>query len=94
MELTRSRGRLTGGGGVFITYKDDEQIRALTHLLIEEGVEVNDVHSVSVTRHLRGRSSVEASAALKRTMDPYDLLNPGKWETDAADFATVQTAAG
>jgi FAD/FMN-containing dehydrogenase len=93
MELTRSRGRLTGGGGVFITYKNDEQIRALTQLLVEEGVEVNDVHSVSVTRHLRGRSSVDASAALKRTMDPYGLLNPGKWETDDDDIASVQMPA-
>jgi len=93
MELTRSRGRLTGGGGVFITYKDDEQIRALTQLLIDEGVEVNDVHSLSVTRHRRGHSSADGSAALKRTMDPYGLLNPGKWEADAADFASAPMVA-
>jgi FAD/FMN-containing dehydrogenase len=84
MEITRSRGRLTGGGGVFINYRDDDQIHALTQLLMEESVEVNDVHSVSVPRHRQGQSSAVDSAALKRTMDPFGLLNPGKWETDAA----------
>jgi hypothetical protein len=93
MEITRSHGRLVGGGGVFIPYRDDEQIRELTRLLIEEGVEVNDVHSVSVSRHLAGRQSAGGSAALKKSMDPYGLLNPGKWETDAAALATVESSS-
>jgi FAD/FMN-containing dehydrogenase len=78
MELTRSRGRLTGGGGIFIEYKHEDQIRALTQMLIEEGVEVHDVHTMSVEHHRQGRYAGHEGAAFKRTMDPYDLLNPGK----------------
>jgi FAD/FMN-containing dehydrogenase len=93
MEITRSRGRLTGSGGVFITYQDDEQIRTLAQMLADEGVDVHDVHSLSVTRHRRGApSSVDGSAALKRAMDPYGLLNPGKSETDAAASAAAEAA--
>ena len=83
MELTRNGGRLTGGGGVFIKYKDEAQIRALSQLLIEEGVEVNDIHTISVERHRRSRYAGDDSAAFKRDMDPYDLLNPGKSQADA-----------
>lgn len=92
MEITRSRGHLRGGAGVFMIYKDDKQIRAMTQLLIEEGVEVSDVHSVSVTSHLRS-SLVDGSAALKKTLDPYGLLNPGKFEVDAAELDTPLTPA-
>ena len=91
MEIIRSRSRLAGSGGVYITFEDEAQIRALTQLLIEEGVEVHDVHSVSVTGHLRGRSSVAGSAALKRAMDPFGLLNPGKWEPDTSSLVSRPT---
>jgi hypothetical protein len=40
-----------------------------------------------VARHRRGRFSDDGSAALKQTMDPYGLLNPGKWESDPGAVA-------
>jgi len=92
MELTRSRGRITGGAGVFITYQNEEQIRALTRLLIEEGVEVNDVHAMSVERHRGGRRD-DGSVELKRAMDPYNLLNPGKLESDASNRPLQEISA-
>jgi hypothetical protein len=86
MELRRWGGRLVGSGSPYFLFESEDQMAELARLMQDEGVIVANPHASSM-RSIGKKEVSEADIAFKRRMDPMGLLNPGRFEVDAASEA-------
>ncbi|WP_051418135.1 FAD-binding oxidoreductase [Roseomonas gilardii] len=89
-EAKRVDGVICFQGAPVFPYVDDAQLAAVTEGMQEDGAIAANNHTFLVREN--GMKPVdEIEIAFKRSMDPYDLLNPGKL---AIDDVSVSASAG
>jgi FAD/FMN-containing dehydrogenase len=76
-EIFHSQGRLVGMGSPYVTFENEAQLAALVETMQALGVSVANSHA-SGLRAVGIKQLDERDVALKRSMDPHGLLNPGK----------------
>lgn len=85
MEMMRTGGEVVGSGAPYFVYENPEQMGALVRLMQEAGAVVSNSHTSNV-RAVGKKEVTSREIAFKREVDPYNLLNPGRFEIeDAAD---------
>ena len=91
MELVRTGGELAGTGSPYFRFESREQMAAMVEEMQAAGAHVSNSHTSNV-RAVGKKQVTERDSAFKRTVDPYGLLNPGRFEVDAsADAAFALT---
>ncbi len=88
LEMMWSQGEIVAMGSPFIVFESTEQMAGLVEVLQAEGVSVANNHATGV-REVGIKQIDERDVAFKASMDPYNLLNPGK-----LDFAIETSATG
>jgi len=86
MELRRWGGALVGSGSPYVIFESEAQMARLVEIMQAEGVSVANPHTSSV-RSVGKKEVSERDIAFKRDMDPYGLLNPGRFDADGKDEA-------
>ena len=90
-EVKRFDGKLSFQGSPIFRYVDDTQIADVMRGMREDGAMVANNHTFLVKEG--GMKSVDSEdAQFKHSMDPYDLMNPGKLRFDAS--ARSESAGG
>ncbi len=79
MEIFWSQGEVVAMGSHFILYESEKQMSDLVDFMQGEGVSVANNHASGV-REVGIKVIDDRDAAFKRSMDPYNLLNPGKMD--------------
>ena len=82
LEIMWSQGEVVAMGSPFILYENEQQMAGLVEELQKVGVNVANNHATGV-RQVGIKQIDERDAQFKSTMDPHNLLNPGK-----LDFTT------
>lgn len=91
VELIRMSGELVGTGSPYFLYESPEQMAELVRLMQDAGAVVSNSHTSNV--RLVGKKEITPrDLAFKRSVDPYGLLNPGRFEAEDADDATFDFA--
>jgi FAD/FMN-containing dehydrogenase len=90
MELRRWGGALVGSGSPYVVFEDDAQMARLVELMQSEGVSVANPHTSSV-RSVGKKELTDRDVGFKREMDPYGLLNPGRFEADSTEDETFSS---
>jgi FAD/FMN-containing dehydrogenase len=92
LEAKRFDGALSFQGSPFFKHRDDSDLAAVIAGLEAAGARVANSHTFLVKEG--GMKSVaDADIAFKRSMDPYDLLNPGKMDFGARELKVASAAA-
>jgi len=90
-EVKRFDGKLSFQGSPIFRYVDDAQIADVMRGMRDDGAMVANNHTFLVKEG--GMKSVDSEdARFKQSMDPYDLMNPGKLRFDAS--ARSESAGG
>jgi hypothetical protein len=89
MELRRWDGDLVGSGSPLINFTDEARVADIVRILQQEGVRVANPHASNV-RGVGKKEIGEKDIALKRSMDPAGLLNPGRFEVSSASDAKIE----
>lgn len=80
-DLKRMDGRLTAQGSPLFRYRDADHMAQVIEAMQEEGVEAANTHTMHVKEN--GMKPIDAAEiAFKREMDPFNLMNPGKFAAD------------
>ncbi len=79
MEIFYSQGEVVAMGSHYIVYESEQQMAALVEAMQSEGVNVANNHANSV-REVGIKLIGDRDAAFKQSMDPFNLLNPGKFD--------------
>ncbi|MGE0255764.1 MAG: FAD-binding oxidoreductase [Alphaproteobacteria bacterium] len=87
MELVRAGGELCGTGSPYFVYESPEQMAALVRAMQAAGAHVSNSHTSNV-RAVGKKEITSRDSAFKRAVDPYGLLNPGRFEADPDADAT------
>lgn len=87
-EIFFSDGEVVAMGSHYILFEDERQMTELVAFMQGEGVAIANNHASGV-REVGIKVIDERDASFKRTMDPHNLLNPGK--LDFTDEAVEQT---
>jgi FAD/FMN-containing dehydrogenase len=82
LEIMWSQGEVVAMGSPFILYENEQQMAELVDALQMAGVNVANNHATGV-RQVGIKQIDDRDAEFKSSMDPHNLLNPGK-----LDFAT------
>ncbi len=82
LELMRLGGELVGTGSPYFSYESPEQMAELVRLMHSAGAVVSNSHTSNV-RSVGKKEIGERDIAFKRSVDPYGLLNPGRFEADS-----------
>ncbi|MDB5409949.1 MAG: binding domain protein [Rhodospirillales bacterium] len=82
MELIRIGGEIVGTGSPYFLYESPEQMAELVRLMQTAGAGVSNSHTSNV-RAVGKKEVTERDLAFKRDVDPYGLLNPGRFEADS-----------
>jgi FAD binding domain len=82
LELMRLGGELVGTGSPYFSYESPEQMADLVRLMQSAGAVVSNSHTSNV-RSVGKKEIGERDIAFKRSVDPYGLLNPGRFEADS-----------
>ncbi|ABE36680.1 FAD binding domain protein [Paraburkholderia xenovorans LB400] len=81
LEVKRYGGRIAFQGSPYYGFVDEAQVAGVISGMIEDGAMVANNHTFFVKEN--GMKHVdERDADFKRRMDPYGLMNPGKFEAD------------
>ncbi|MFT4265915.1 MAG: FAD-binding oxidoreductase [Xenophilus sp.] len=92
-EAKRFDGRLSFQGSPFFRYEGEAPLAEVMRGMAEDGAMVANNHTFLVKEG--GMKSLGAAdAAFKRSMDPHDLMNPGKLRFDATAAAAQQDTGG
>jgi len=83
MELRRWGDRLVGSGSPYIAFESEEQMAEIVRLMQAEGASVANSHT-STVRSVGKKDISDRDLAFKREMDPFGILNPGRFEADSA----------
>ena len=89
MELRRWDGDLVGSGSPLLDFVDEVQVAEVVRIMQEEGVRVANPHASNV-RGVGKKEIGPKNIALKRSMDPLGLLNPGRFEVSSANDAKIE----
>jgi FAD binding domain len=81
MEIMRAGGDVIGSGAPYFVYESPEQMATLVRLMQEAGAAVSNSHTSNV-RSVGKKEVTSREIAFKRRVDPYNLLNPGRFEAD------------
>lgn len=81
MEILRVGGQVVGSGSPYFVYQSPEQMATMVRLMQEAGAVVSNSHTSNV-RAVGKKEITEREIAFKRSVDPYNLLNPGRFEVD------------
>lgn len=81
MEILRVGGQVVGSGTPYFVYESPEQMATLVRLMQEAGAVVSNSHTSNV-RSVGKKEITAREIAFKREVDPYNLLNPGRFEAD------------
>ena len=87
-ELIRIGGELVGTGSPYFVYESPEQMAELVRLMQEAGAIVSNSHTSNV-RSVGKKEITPRDLAFKREVDPYGLLNPGRFEATSEADAMV-----
>ena len=88
IELRLWDGDLVGSGSPFLRYRDEKQVADIVRIMQDEGVKVANPHASSV-RGVGKKEIGPREIAFKEAMDPFGLLNPGRFEADSVRDATI-----
>jgi hypothetical protein len=91
LEVFWSEGQVVAMGSPVITYESEAQMAAMVELLQANGAGVANSHTTGV-REVGIKRITERDLVFKREMDPYDLLNPGKLNFEAALHTNLPTS--
>ncbi len=81
LDMKRMNGHLTCQGAPLFSYRDPEQMAAIVQDLQLEGVQSANTHTMHVKEN--GMKPIGAAErAFRRKMDPFGLLNPGKFAAE------------
>lgn len=86
MEIVRIGGDIVGSGSPYFIYESPEQMAGLVKLMQEAGAGVSNSHTTNV-RAVGKKEITDRDVSFKREVDPYGLLNPGRFEADDKDDA-------
>jgi FAD/FMN-containing dehydrogenase len=89
MELVRTGGDLAGTGSPYFEFESRDQMAELVRAMQAAGAHVSNSHTSNV-RAVGKKQITERDGAFKRMVDPYGLLNPGRFEVDAASDARFE----
>jgi FAD/FMN-containing dehydrogenase len=89
VELVRISGELVGTGSPYFVYESPEQMAQIVREMQEGGAVVSNSHTSNV-RAVGKKEIAERDLAFKRDVDPYGLLNPGRFEADSEDDASFR----
>lgn len=83
LELLRTPEGIAGAGSPMFAFESQEQMAEMVRGMQEAGARVSNSHTSNVRGV--GKKGLDASDdAFKRMVDPYSLLNPGRYEVDPA----------
>lgn len=88
MELFRLGGQVGGSGSPYFTFESAEQMATMVREMQEAGAVVSNSHTTNV-RAVGKKEITEVDLAFKREVDPYGLLNPGRFEVDEINDAAL-----
>lgn len=91
LEIFWSEGQVVAMGSPVIVYEAEAQMAAMVELLQAHGAGVANSHTTGV-REVGIKRITERDYVFKREMDPYNLLNPGKLNLDAAVHTNLPTS--
>jgi hypothetical protein len=77
LEIMLSQGNVVAMGSPFIIFENNEQMARLVEMLQANGANVANNHASGV-REVGIKQIDERDVAFKMSMDPFNLLNPGK----------------
>ena len=81
LDMKRMDGRLTAQGSPLFQYRDEAHMASVIEGMQEEGVEAANTHTMHVKEN--GMKPIDATEiAFKRSMDPFNLMNPGKFAAE------------
>jgi hypothetical protein len=83
LELRRWGSKLAGSGSPYILFESEEQLTEIAAIMKAEGAGVANSHASNV-RSVGKKDITEEDLAFKRASDPYNLLNPGRFELDSS----------
>lgn len=83
VELMYLDGEIVGSGSPFFIYESPEQMAEIVRKMQAAGALVANSHTSNV-RSVGKKEIRPRDIAFKRTVDPYGLLNPGRFEADGA----------
>jgi FAD/FMN-containing dehydrogenase len=89
VELVRIGGELIGSGSPYFVYESPEQMAQIVREMQDAGAVVSNSHTSNV-RAVGKKEIAARDLAFKRDVDPYGLMNPGRFEADSADDATFR----
>lgn len=89
MELMRSEEGLIGSGSPFFAFESPEQMADIVERMQAAGASVANSHTSNV-RAVGKRPVRSADSEFKRQVDPYGLLNPGRFESDESADARFE----
>ncbi|MFV0243514.1 MAG: FAD-binding oxidoreductase [Qingshengfaniella sp.] len=88
LELLRIGGEIVGSGSPYFVYESAEQMAQMVRDMQEAGAVVSNSHTTNV-RAVGKKEITDVDIAFKRSVDPYGLLNPGRFEVDETADAAV-----
>ena len=83
LELRRWGSKLAGSGSPYIIFESEDQLTGIAAIMKAEGAGVANSHASNV-RSVGKKDIRDDDLAFKRACDPYNLLNPGRFELDSA----------
>lgn len=95
LDMRRWAGKFVANGSPLFTYENDEQMAGMVRKLQAEGVNVANSHTSSI-KAVGKKETDPRDLTFKREMDPYNLLNPGRFDLEEAGAGDNKTlpAAG
>lgn len=89
LEFVRTGGDLAATGSPYFTYESREQMADMVRAMQAAGAHVSNSHTSNV-RAVGKKQVTDRDTAFKRMVDPYGLLNPGRFEVDAGSDARFE----
>ena len=83
LEFVRTGGDLAATGSPYFTFESREQMADMVRAMQAAGAHVSNSHTSNV-RAVGKKQVTDRDLAFKRMVDPYRLLNPGRFEADTA----------
>lgn len=81
LDMRRWAGKFVGNGSPLFIYENDEQMAGIVRNLQAEGVNVANSHTSSI-KAVGKKEPSDRDVSFKRSMDPYNLLNPGRFDLE------------
>ncbi|MBP7565415.1 MAG: FAD-binding oxidoreductase [Burkholderiaceae bacterium] len=81
LEVKRYNGRIAFQGSPYYPFVDEAQVAGVIRGMSEDGAMVANNHTFFVKENGM-KATDDGDTAFKRSMDPYGLMNPGKFDAD------------